>query len=63
VIKKGLVVWVGDDNIKTVIELLGRLQLTLVLGLAVTKDIEIAGEKISEEKVEDEEDKEDIRTP
>ena len=43
-IQEGLILRVSDDDIETVIELLGGLEFTFVLGLAVPEYVEIAAE-------------------
>ena len=45
-IQECLILLVGNDNIKAIIELLGSLELALILGGAVSQDVEIGPEGI-----------------
>ena len=45
-VQKSLILRMCDDHIKTVVELLGSLQLVLVLGLAVPEDVEVLPERV-----------------
>ena len=45
-VQKSLILRMCDDHIKTVVELLGSLQLVLVLGLAVPQHVEVLPERI-----------------
>ena len=45
-IQESLILRMCNDDIKTVIEFLSSLQLVLVLGLAVAKDVEVLPERV-----------------
>ena len=45
-VQKGLILLMSNDHIKAVIELLGCLELALILGCAVSQDVEIGPEGV-----------------
>ena len=45
-VQEGLILRMSDDQIKAVVELLSSLELVLILGLAVTENVEILPEGV-----------------
>ena len=45
-VQEGLILRMSDDQIEAVVELLSSLELVLILGLAVTENVEILPEGV-----------------